>query len=166
MTCVCCRCHSHEACAATLCDLLPCRRNTIVIDSAADSPRISHARLLRHYVTGAHGQATTMRVFAEWADSFPDSPHVCFLLDLLQLLLLPLLLSRSAHGHGVRLKSPFRYARRRFPRTYSHCEALAASVSHLPQVPPSLRAAKPSPSDSSDDGGTVALPAAPTVGGD
>ena len=32
-------------------------------------------------------------------------------------------------------------------------------------IPPSLRAATPSPSESSDDGGTAALPAAPPVGG-
>ena len=36
-----------------------------------------------------------------------DYPHICFLLDLQQLLLLlPLLLPRSAHGHSVRLKVP------------------------------------------------------------
>ena len=36
-----------------------------------------------------------------------DYPHICFLLDLQQLLLLlPLLLSRSAHGHAVRLEIP------------------------------------------------------------
>ena len=36
-----------------------------------------------------------------------DYPHICFLFDLLQLLLLlPLLLSRSAHGHAVRLNIP------------------------------------------------------------
>ena len=51
-----------------------------------------------------------VRLLAKCADMFPlvsDYPHICFLLDLLQLLLLlPLLLSRSAHGHAVRRKNP------------------------------------------------------------
>ena len=54
-----------------------------------------------------------VRLIATCADMFPlvsYYTHICFLLDLLlQLLLkLMLLLSRSAHSHAVRLKSPIR----------------------------------------------------------
>ena len=45
----------------------------------------------------------------------PRFPHICFLLDLLKLLLLPLLLSRSAHGHAVRLKILFSLRTARVP---------------------------------------------------
>ena len=58
-----------------------------------------------------------VRLIAKCADIFPSVSnyfHICVPLDLLQLvLLLPLLLSRSAHGHAVRLKIslPLRTAR-------------------------------------------------------
>ena len=51
-----------------------------------------------------------VRLIAKYADMFPfvsDYTHTCFLhVVLLQLLLTLLLLSRSAHGHAVRLKIP------------------------------------------------------------
>ena len=46
----------------------------------------------------------------------------------------------------------------------SHRGASAGAVlASLGRIPPSLRAATLSPSESSDDGGTAALPAAPSV---
>ena len=55
-------------------------------------------------------QLAAVQLIAKCVDMFPlvsDYPHICFLLDLLQLLLLmQLLLSRRAHGHVVRLKIP------------------------------------------------------------
>ena len=80
--------------------------------------------------------------------------RVCFLLDLvLQLLLKLLLLSRSAHGHAVRLKILHPLRTERVPtfvflsRGFSCC-----CTSQPPQVLPSLRAPTPPPSESSDDG--------------
>ena len=54
----------------------------------------------------ADGRAA-YRVMCRLVPLVSDYSHICFLLDLMQLLLLmPLLLSRSAHGHAVRLKIP------------------------------------------------------------
>ena len=62
------------------------------------------------------------------------------------------------------LKSPFRYARRGCPRLYFHRGASAATVFPASaDIPPSLRADTPSPSESSDDGGTAVLPVTPSV---
>ena len=140
----------HGVRAAMLLDLLPYGPNPIVFGTAADSPRLSHARFLPPLILqqqNARGlcrstlphqtilpvvctRLAAVQLLAKCADMFPlvvDSPHVCFLLDLLQLMLMPLLLSRSTHGHAVRLKkSPFRYARRGCPRLYSHRGAPAA----------------------------------------
>ena len=74
-----------------------------------------------------------VRLIVKCANMFPrasDYSHICFLFDLLQLLLLPpLLLSGSAHGHAARLKiPPFRYARQGCPGLYSHRGALDAAV--------------------------------------
>ena len=68
---------------------------------------IAHRPLSYH---GAHGQAATIRLFAEWVDiispRFPISPtSAFFLLDLLLQLLL-LLLSWSTPGHAARLQIP------------------------------------------------------------
>ena len=113
--------------------LLPCGRFPIVISTAADSPRLSHARFLlplfqqqraRGYIcrtrlyaarlcpTNPHGTVHTAwlpcgfsRNLQTCFPSLPGYPHICFVMDLLlQLLWLLLLLSRSAHGHAARLK--------------------------------------------------------------
>ena len=118
-------------------DLLPNGRNPIVFGTAADSPRLRHARSLpplifqqqntRCYhaarlalpnnppdrVHTAGGRVAYREIRRNVSPHF-RFPHICFLLDLLQLLLLlPLLLSRSSHGHTVRLKIhlPLRAAR-------------------------------------------------------
>ena len=108
-------------------DLMPSGRNPIVFGTTADSPRLTHPRFLPPLIFPAEctrllcrvslSYQTTLpvgctrradvRVIAKCADMFPlvfDYSYNCFLLDLLQLLLLlPLLLSQSAHGHAVRL---------------------------------------------------------------
>ena len=98
-----------------------------------------------------------------------DHPHICLLPDLLQQLLLTLLLlSWSAHSHAVRLKDPLPLHTARVPTIKTLVAGLHLQL-YLPAfagIPPSLRAATPSPSESSDDGGTAALHAAPAVGGD
>ena len=98
-----------------------------------------------------------------------DYPHICLLPDLLQQLLLTLLLlSWSAHSHAVRLKDPLPLHTARVPTIKTLVAGLHLLL-YLPAfagIPPSLRAATPSPSESSDDGGTAALHAAPAVGGD
>ena len=111
-----------------------------------------------------------VRLIAKCADIslVSDDPHICFLLDLLQLLLLlPLLMLRSANGHAVRLKisRPPPTARRAH---YTPIAGLQLLLYFPPSagIPPSLRPATPSPSESSDDGGTAALLATPSVGGD
>ena len=95
--------------------------------------------------------------------------RISFLLDLvLQLLLKLLLLSRSAHSHAVRLKDPLPLHTARVPTIKTLVVGLHLLL-YLPAfagIPPTLRAATPSPSESSDDGGTAALHAAPVVGGD
>ena len=135
-----------------LLDLLPYGRNPIVFGTAADSPRLPHARFLPppfpaaectrllchvtlpYQTTLPEGctRLAAVRFSAKCEDMFvpvSDFPHICFLFDLLQLLLLlPLLPSWSAHGHAVRLKTPRHYARRGCPRLYSHRGALAAAV--------------------------------------
>ena len=59
--------------------------------------------------------------------SFPIT--ICFLLDLLQLLLLlPMLLSRSAHGHAVRLKTPLPLRTARVPMIILPSGGSAAAV--------------------------------------
>ena len=78
---------------------------------AAECTRLLCRVALPHRATLPAGctRLAAVRLFATCADMFPlvsDYSHICFLLDLLQLLLLlPLLLSRS-HGHAVRLKIP------------------------------------------------------------
>ena len=118
--------------------LLPDGRNPIVVGTAADSPRLPHARFLPllvfqqqnargYYAAWLEPHQTTLlvgctrlaavRLIAKCADMFllvSDYTHICFLLDLQQLLLLlPLLLSWSAHGRALRLKisHPLRTAR-------------------------------------------------------
>ena len=54
--------------------------------------------------------------------------HICFLLDLLQLLLKLLMRSRSHTATPCDLKSPIRYARRGCPRLNSNRGASAAAV--------------------------------------
>ena len=67
---------------------------------------------LPHQTTHPVGctRLAAVRLIAKYADMFPfvsDYTHTCFLhVVLLQLLLTLLLLSRSAHGHAVRLKIP------------------------------------------------------------
>ena len=86
---------------------------------AAECTRLLCRVALPHRATLPAGctRLAAVRLFATCADMFPlvsDYSHICFLLDLLQLLLLlPLLLSRSSHGHTVRLKIhlPLRAAR-------------------------------------------------------
>ena len=91
-------------------------------------------------------------------------PHICLLPDPLQQLLLTLLLlSWSAHTHAVRLKDPLPLHTARVPTIKTLVAGLHLLL-YLPAfagIPPSLRAATPSPSESSDDGGTAALHAAP-----
>ena len=90
-----------------------------------------------------------VRRIAKCADMFPlvsDYPHICFLLDLQQLLLLlPLLLSRSAHGHAVRLEIPHPLRTARVPtivlpsRCFGCCTPKTTSSPrhHLRDFPPS-----------------------------
>ena len=116
----------------------PCRSTCCHTDetpsffgTAADSPRLPHARFLPPMIPAAEctrllctatllhqkvlpvgcTRLAAVRFLAECADMLPpvsDYLHICFLLDLLlQLLLMMLLLSRSAHGHAVRLEIPF-----------------------------------------------------------
>ena len=109
---------------------------------------------------------SAVRLIAKYADMFPlvsDYPHICFLLDLLQLLL-----SRSAHGHAVRLKIPVLLRTARLPtimlpsRGFSCCCTCQLPQGyHPPCVKLRLHRRK-----GSDDGGTTALPAARLVGGD
>ena len=139
-------------------DLMPSGRNPIVFGTTADSPRLTHPRFLPPLIFPAEctrllcrvslSYQTTLpvgctrradvRVIAKCADMFPlvfDYSYNCFLLDLLQLLLLlPLLLSQSAHGHAVRLKIPLSLRTARVPtiilpsRGFSCC-----CTSQLPQ---------------------------------
>ena len=73
-----------------------------------------------------------MRLIAKCADMFPlvsDYTHTFFLLDLLlQLLLKLLLLSRSAHGHAVRLKTPLPLRTARVPMIILPSGGSAAAV--------------------------------------
>ena len=182
----------HGVLAAMPLDLLPDGRNRIVVGTAADSPRLPTSASCQCYFPAAECRRLLCRValphqttlpvgstrlavtglIAKCADMFPlvsDYPHICFLLDMLQLLLLlPLLLSRSAHGiTPCDLQSPLRYVRRGCPRLYSHRGASAAAVFPSFRGDTTLPACTtPSPSEHSDDGGTAALPAAPSVGGD
>ena len=111
-------------------DLLPDGRNLIVVGTAADSPRLPHARFLpllifqqqdaRGYYAARLAPPNTppvgcarlaaVRLIAKCTDMLSlvsDYPHICLLPDLLQQLLLTLLLlSWSAHSHAVRLKIP------------------------------------------------------------
>ena len=121
----------HGLRAAMPLDLLPSGRNPIVFGTAADSPRLPHARFLPplifpaaectrlscrvalpHQITlpVACTRLAAVRLIAKYADMFPlvsDYIHICFRPDLqLQLLLKLLLLSRSTHGQAVRLKIP------------------------------------------------------------
>ena len=144
----------HRLRAAMPLDLMPSGRNPIVFGSAADSPRLPHARFLPllifqqqnargYYTTWLCGTKQTqvactrlaaVRIIAKCADMFPlvsDYTHICFLLDLLLQLLLKLLLlllSRIAHSHAVRLRTPIRCARRGCPRLNSHRGASAAAL--------------------------------------
>ena len=109
-----------------------------------------------------------VRLIAKCADMLSlvsDYPHICLLPDLLQQLLLQ---SWSAHTHAVRLKDPLPLHTARAPTIKTLVVGLHLLL-YLPAfagIPPSLRAATPSPSESSDDGGTAALPATLSVGGD
>ena len=149
-----------------------------VIFPAAECTRLLCRVTLPYQTTLPVGctRLASMRLIAKYADIVPlvsDYIHICFLPDLpLQLLLkllLLLLLLRSAHGHAARLKIPLPLRTVRVPtiilpsRGFSCC-----CTSQLPQgyhPPPSLRAATRS-LESSDVGGTEALPTAPSVGGD
>ena len=122
---------NHGARTAMPLDVLPYGRNPIVFGTAADSPTITPrpfastvifpaaectrllCRVTLPYQTTLPVGCTRLaavRLIAKYAYMFPlvsNFSHICFLLDLLQLLLLlTLLLSRSAHCHAVRLKIP------------------------------------------------------------
>ena len=109
-----------------------------------------------------------VRLIAKCTDTLSlvsDYPQICLLPDLLQQLLLQ---SWSAHTHAVRLKDPLPLHTARAPTIKTLVAGLHLLL-YLPAfagIPPFLRAATPSPSESSDDGGTAAHHAAPAVGGD
>ena len=68
---------------------------------------IPHRLLRRHGSTWPGDDHATFRAMGRHVSPrFPISPTSAFSFNLLQLLLLPLLLSLSAHGHAVRLKIP------------------------------------------------------------
>ena len=75
-------------------------------------------------------------LIAKCADTFPlvsDYPIICFLFDLQQLLLLlPLLLSRSAHGHAVRLKMPHLLRTLRVPKIVPPSRGFSCSCTSQP----------------------------------
>ena len=120
----------HGVRAAMPLDMLPYGRNPFVIGTSANSPRLPHARFLPPLIFQQQNARSYMprgfaspnnppgRAHTAWRPygfsrnvktsfpSFPEFLHICVLLDLLKLLLLPLLLSRSAHGHAVRPKIP------------------------------------------------------------
>ena len=112
------------------------------------------------------------QLIAKCADMFPlvsDYTHTCFLLDLmLQLLLKLLLLSRRAHSYAVRLKISHLLRTERAPTIglSSRGFKLLVYLSASSRIPPSLRAATPPPSESSDDGCKSAVHVAPAVVGD
>ena len=112
-------------------DLMPYGRNPIVFGTAADSPRLSHARFVPllifqqqkargYYATWlcptkqtpgrvhtADGRATYRKMCRHVSPRFRSDPYLLLPDLLLQLLLkLLLLLSRSAHSHVLRLKIP------------------------------------------------------------
>ena len=132
-------------------DLMPSGRNPIVFGTAADTPRLPHARFLPLLIfqqQNARGYYATwlcptkpqvgctwlaaVRLIAKCEDMFPlvsDCIHICFLLDLLLQLRLKLLLrSRSAYSHDVRIKIPHPLRTARCPRLNSHRGASAAAV--------------------------------------
>ena len=138
------------------------------------------------------GRAKSARNVQTYFPSVPDYPHICFLRDLpLQLAAVAAASAAAAVAECARPRrttynTPCRFTRRGCPQLYSHREASAAAANpsaahdHAPVVglwlllyipasagiSPSLRAATPSPSESSDNGGTASLSAAPAVGGD
>ena len=183
----------HGVRAAMPLDLLPSGRSPIVSGTAADSPRLPHARLLpllifqqqnaRGYYAawlcpteqpsrqGAHGWRPCgfSRHVQTCFPSFPITPTSAFSSTCCSCCCCCRCCCRGVHtATQCDLKSTFRYAQQGCPRVYSHRGALAAAVFPASAgIPPSLRPATPSsPSESSDDGGTAALPAAPSVGGD
>ena len=166
-------------------DLMPSGRNLIVFGTAADSPRLLHARFLpllifqQQITSGCYaarlyptkqtpGRVHTAGGRATYREMCRHVyTHICFLLDLLlQLLLKLLLLSRSAHSHAVRLNVPHPLRTVRVPTIeLSSGHQLLLYLPASAGIPLSLRAATPSPLDSFDDGGTAALHAAPAVSG-
>ena len=128
-----CSCLSRSACghAARLDSI---RTKPHRFGTAADSPRLSHARFLPPLIFPAAEctrlscrvtflyqttlpvgctRLAAVRLIAKCTDMFPlvsDYSHICVLLHLLQLLL-----SRSAHGHAVRLKIPLPLRTARVP---------------------------------------------------
>ena len=120
-------------------DLIVIREKPIVFGTAADSPQPPHARFLSLLI---FQNQNARGYYAKWLCPTKQTPgrvhtaggratyremyrhaytHIHFLLGLLlQLLLKLLLLSRNAHSHAVRLKSPIRDARRGCQRQNSH----------------------------------------------
>ena len=163
-------------------DLPPSGQNPIVFGNAADRPLQSHARFLplpifqeqdprvqiprdvaapnnpSGWVHTTWRPCSVSRNVLTSFPLFPDFPHIFFLLDLLQLL--QLLLSWSADG----LK----------PCDYNPLSATHGEGAHDRTLVAGLQlllyllacAASPSPSESSDDGSTAAVLAAPSVGFD
>ena len=138
--CCCCCCLSWSACghAARLVAIRAkphrfqycCRQPTITprpflatanFPAAEECTRLLCRVALPHQTTLPVGctRLATVRLIAKCADMFPlvsIYSQICFLLDLLQLLmLLPLLLSRSAHGHAGPLKIPLPLRTARVP---------------------------------------------------
>ena len=154
MTCCGSRCY-HEARAATLRNLLPCGRNPIVIGTAADSPRLSHARLLRHQAPRSrvhlviymphdliphrplrrHGStcpvddhATSRGMGGRASPRFPISPTSAFSSTCCSCCWCRCCCRGVHTATPCDLKSPFRYARRGCPRVYLHHGASAAGI--------------------------------------
>ena len=125
--------------AALPLDLIAILTKTHRFGNAEDSPRLPYARFLPllifrqqnarcYYATllcptkQTPGRVHTAGGRATYREMYRHAyTHIHFLLGLLlQLLLKLLLLSRNAHSHAVRLKSPIRDARRGCQRQNSH----------------------------------------------
>ena len=89
--------------------------------------------LRRHGSTWPGDDQATFRGMCS-SPLFPDFLHICFLLDLLQLLLHPLLPSPCAHGHAVRLKPPLVLRTARVPTIIPPSRGFSCyCTSQLPQ---------------------------------